>query len=83
MTKVVFMGLLHSKQRVETEENVRAAAEASQPRTPSEVRSFLGIVEFSARFIPDFATAADSLGNLQEKENRSCGARSGSSHFRD
>ncbi|PFX13288.1 Retrovirus-related Pol polyprotein [Stylophora pistillata] len=68
MTKVVFMGLLLSKHGIgPTEEKVRAVAEASQPQTPSEVRSFLGLVGFSARFIPDFATTADPLRKLARK----------------
>ena len=68
MTKVVFMGLLLSKHGVgPTEEKVRAVAEAIQPQTPSEGRSFLGLVGFSARFIPDFATTADPLRKLARK----------------
>ena len=68
MNKVVFMGLLLSKHGVgPTEEKVRAVVEASQPQTPSEVRSFLGLVGFSARFIPDFATTADPLRRLARK----------------
>ena len=62
------MGLLLSKHGVgPTEEKVRAVVEASQPQTPSEVRSFLGLMEFSARFIPDFATTADPLRRLARK----------------
>ena len=62
------MGLLLSKHGVgPTEEKVRAVAEAIQPQTPSEVRSFLGLVGFSARFIPDFATTADPLRKLARK----------------
>ena len=41
--------------------------EASQPQTPSEVRSFLGLVGLSARFIPGFATTADPLRKLARK----------------
>ena len=68
MNKVVFMGLLLSKHGVgPTKEKVRAIAEASQPQTPSEVCSFLGLVGFSARFIPDFATTADPLRRLARK----------------
>jgi len=43
------------------EKKVRAFAEACQPQTPLEVRSFVELVGFSARFIPDFATTADPL----------------------
>ena len=68
MSKVVFMDLLLSKHGVgPTKEKVRAIAEASQPQTPSEVRSFLGLIGFSARFIPDFATTADPLRKLARK----------------
>ena len=38
-----------------------AVLEAAQPTTPTEVRSFLGMVGFSARFIPNFATLAEPL----------------------
>ncbi|KAL9968932.1 hypothetical protein ACROYT_G021083 [Oculina patagonica] len=36
-------------------------------RTPSEVRSLLGLVGFSARFITDFTTTADPLRRLARK----------------
>jgi len=58
------MGILLSQHGVgPTEEKVRAMKEASSPTTPSEVRSFLilGLVGFSSRFIPDFATIAEPL----------------------
>ena len=62
MDKVVFMGLLLSKYGIgPTEERVRAVLEAAQPTTPTEVRRFLGMVGFSARFIPNFATLAEPL----------------------
>ena len=62
MDKVVFMGLLLSKYGIgPTEERVRAVLEAAQPTTPTEVRSFLGMVGFSARFIPNFATLPEPL----------------------
>lgn len=60
--KVVFMGLLVSKYGIgSTEEKVCAILESSHPTTPTEVGSFLGMVGFSARFIPNFATIADPL----------------------
>ena len=62
MDKVVFMGLLVSRYGIgPTEEKVRAVLESSLPATPTEVRSFLGMVGFSARFIPNFATIAEPL----------------------
>ena len=68
MTKIVFMGLLLTKHGIgPTEEKVKAIVEASQPQSPSEVRSFLGLVGFNARFIPDFATTADPLRKSARK----------------
>ena len=68
MSKVVFMGSILSQHGIgPTEEKVRAVVEASRPTSPSEVRSFLGLVGFSARFIPDFATVAEPLRALTRK----------------
>ena len=65
MTKVVFMGLLLTRHGIgPTKEKVRAVVEASQPQSPSEVCSFLGLVGFSARFIPDFSTTAYPLRRI-------------------
>ena len=41
-----------------TKDRVRAVIEARMPKTASEVRSFLGLVNFSARFIPNLAIIA-------------------------
>ena len=68
MDRVVFMGLLVSKYGVgPTEEKVRAVLEANRPSTPTEVRSFLGMVGFSARFIPNLATVAEPLRAISRK----------------
>ena len=65
MKKVVFMGLILTRHGIElTEEKVRAVVEASQPQSPSDVRSFLGVVGTGARFTPDFATTADPFGRF-------------------
>ena len=65
MNKIVFMGILLSQHGVgPTEEKVQAMKEASHPITPSEVRSFLGLIGFSSRFIPDFATIPEPLRAL-------------------
>jgi len=65
MKKVVFMGLILTRHGIElTEEKVRAVVEASEPQSPSKLRSFLGLVESGARFIPDFVTAADPLRKI-------------------
>ena len=59
---VVFMGILPSEKGIgPTEERVR------QPETVSEVRSFLGLANYSSRFIPHFATLTESLRKLTGK----------------
>ena len=69
MNKIVFMGILLSQHGVgPTEEKVQAVKEASHSITPSEVRSFLGLVGFSSRFIPDFTTIAEPLRALTRNE---------------
>ena len=65
MNKIVFMAILLPQHGVgPTEEKVRAVKEASRPSTSSDVSSLLGLVGFSSRFIPDFATIAEPLRAL-------------------
>ena len=46
---------------------MRAIVEACKPQPSSEVRSFLGLVGFSVRFIPEFGTIADPLREIVRK----------------
>jgi len=50
-----------------TKEKVEAVLKAREPETVSEVRSFLGLVNYSARYIPDLATLAEPLRQLTRK----------------
>ena len=47
---------------------MRTVVEAREPQTATEVRSFLGLVNFSARYIPDLATISAPLRELTKKE---------------
>ena len=68
MPKLTFMGLVLSHQGIgPTEEKVKAVNEAREPQSVSEVKSFLGLVNFNARFIPDLATVAEPLRRLTKK----------------
>ena len=45
-----------------------AILNANSPQNASEVRSFLGLVQYSAKFIPDFAEVAEPLHVLTRKD---------------
>ena len=65
MTQMVFMGLVLSNKGIgPTGDKVRAISEAREPQNASEVRTFLGLANYNARFIPDFATVAEPLRRL-------------------
>lgn len=69
MTHIEFMGVVLSKHGLETSQSkVEAVLEAREPKNMSEVKSFLGLVNFSARFIPNLATIAEPLRKLTRKE---------------
>ena len=61
---MVYMGHTLSSDGLQlSKERVKAIAEAPAPKNQSEVRSFLGSVQFCAKFIPQFATvSAPPLG---------------------
>lgn len=65
MSQIVFMGLLLIKHGVgPTGEKVKAIREAEAPTNVSKLRSFLGLVSFSSRLLPDFATTVEPLRKL-------------------
>ena len=49
-------------------DKVKAVVEAREPESVSEVRSFLGLVNYSGRFIPDLATLSEPLRRLTKKD---------------
>ena len=65
MNQIVFMGLILNKHGVgPTETKVKAIRETKAPTNVAEMRSFPGLVSFSARFLPDFAMTVELLRKL-------------------
>ena len=60
--KISANGLAPDVKKVEAVQNARP------PRTAAEVRSFLGLVNYCARFIPNFATLAEPLRKLTRSD---------------
>ena len=68
MTQLEFMGHLISDRGIgPTKTRVEAVEKAREPQSASEVRSFLGLVNFSARFIPNLATITEPLRRLTKQ----------------
>ena len=68
MSELVFMGNVVSKHGVgPSEERVRDVLNARAPKNASEVRSFLAMVNFNARYIRDLATITEPLRSLTRK----------------
>ena len=68
VTQLVFVGLALTHKGIEpTEDKVPAIVDAREPQNASEVRSFLGLANYNARFIPDFAAVAEPLRRLTKK----------------
>ena len=65
ISRLEFMGyLLTDKGVCPTEARVEAVLKTKEPTCVSEIRSFLGLVNFSAKFIPNMATIAEPLRKL-------------------
>ena len=68
MSQLTFTGyLLSSKGIGPTESRVEAVVRAKEPGNAEEVRIFLGLVKFSARFIPNLASITEPLRELTRK----------------
>ena len=69
MDRLVFMGMLLSEKGIgPTEDRVKAVLEAKEPENATDIRSFLGLANYSSRFIPHFATLSEPLRRLTRKE---------------
>ena len=69
MDRLVFMGMLLSEKGIgPTEDRVKAVLEAKEPENATDVRSFLGLANYSSSFIPHFATLSEPLRRLTRKE---------------
>ena len=50
-----------------SEEKIAAIRDARSPKDASEVRSFMGLVQYSAKFMPDVASVAKPIQELTRK----------------
>ena len=69
MSELTFMGHVLSSRGVGVAaEKVKVVVEAREPESFSEVRSFLGLVNYSGRFILDLATLSEPQRRLTKKD---------------
>ncbi|XP_038060004.1 uncharacterized protein K02A2.6-like [Patiria miniata] len=67
--KITFMGHTMSRNGIQlTDDREEALRNARRPTNSAKVRSFLGLVNFSARYIPNIATVAEPLRRLVRKK---------------
>ena len=53
-----------------TEEKVKAIKEAPRPKNVSELRAFLGIINYYGKFLPNLSTQLAPLHQLLQKDSR-------------
>ena len=67
-TSVEYFGYVFSSQGISPDpRKVEAIRNSQPPSNPNEVRRFLGMVNFCARFIPNLATLAKPLRDLTKQ----------------
>ena len=70
-SSIKFYGLIFSKEGISPDpEKVEALKHVTAPRNKKELRSFLGMTNYSAQFIPNYATLVDPLRALTRKNIR-------------
>ena len=69
LSQLTFFGHNLSKRGVApSEEKVAAIQKAKAPQNVSETRSFLGLVQYCAKFLPNFAQVSEPLWRLTRKD---------------
>ena len=64
-----FFGFVFSSRGISPDrEKVKAIHDASLPKTAKEVRSFLGMANYCAKFIPNFSSITKPLRDLTKKD---------------
>ena len=68
--RVSFFGHVFSEEGIEPSmDKVKAIVEASEPKTPDEVRSLLGMCQYLSRFIPNYSTVVEPLRELTKSKS--------------
>ena len=71
LSEVNFLGHIISASGISVDPaKIEAVVQWEQPKTPTEVRSFLGLAGYYRRFIQDFSSIAAPLTRLTRKEER-------------
>ncbi|KAI5667998.1 hypothetical protein M9H77_17851 [Catharanthus roseus] len=71
MSQVTFLGHVISQEGISIDPaKVEAVTHWTQPKTPTEVRSFLGMARYYRRFIKDFSRIAGPLTQLTRKATK-------------
>ena len=69
LPKLTFFGHDLSKQGIlPSEERVSAIQNAKPPQNTAEVRSFLGLVQYCTKLLPDYAQVAEPLRILTKRD---------------
>ncbi len=75
-TKVNYVGLLVGRNGIELQSNHTQAIQSIKTQTNiSELRSFLGVCNYSQQFIKNYADIAQALTSLQKRMNPSFGRK--------
>ena len=70
-SELTFFGLVFNKDGILPDpDKVKAIQHISAPSNVAQLRSFLGMTNYSAQFIPDYATLVDPLRSLTKKDVR-------------
>lgn len=69
--QIEFFGLVFSSRGVSPDpKKVEAVQKIEAPKNASEVRSFLGMLNYSSRFIPNYATVSEPLRRLTRQDTQ-------------
>jgi len=70
-TEIIYLGHVISKDGVKSDpKKLEAVRQFSRPKTPKNIKQFLGLTRYYKRFIPSFSKLVKSLTNLLKNDTR-------------
>ena len=81
--EVIYLGHIIDEHGVKPDpKNIEAVENFPRPKTPKNIKQFLGLIGYYRRFIPEFSRKSKPLTNLLKRQRNLFGTKKRKKHFK-